>query len=46
MKEFFRIMAKDYLKEDFTRRELVIYGIVAPLVMIAGCLFTSFIEQL
>lgn len=35
MKEFFEIMEKDIHKENFTKREMVIYGIVAPLVFFA-----------
>lgn len=34
MKEFLEIMGKDILSENFTRREYVIYGIVAPVVLV------------
>lgn len=34
MKEFLEIMGKDILSENFTRREYVMYGIVAPLVLV------------
>lgn len=34
MKEFFEIMGKDIMSENFTRREYVIYGIVVPLVLV------------
>ena len=37
MKEFFEIMGKDILSENFTRREYVVYGIVAPLVLVLVC---------
>lgn len=37
MKEFFEIMGKDILSENFTRKELVVYGIVAPLVLVLVC---------
>lgn len=37
MKEFLKIMGKDIMKENFTRREYVIYGIVAPLVLVLVC---------
>jgi hypothetical protein len=33
MKELVEIVKKDILKEDFSRKELVIFGIVAPLAM-------------
>jgi hypothetical protein len=37
MKEFLEIMGKDIMNENFTRREYVIYGIVAPLVLVLLC---------
>jgi hypothetical protein len=37
MKEFLRIMGKDIMSENFTRREYVVYGIVAPLVLVLLC---------
>ncbi len=35
MKDFFKIMAGDILSENFTKREYLVYGILAPLGMIA-----------
>lgn len=35
MKEFFEIMAKDILKENVSRRELVVYGVIAPVALVA-----------
>ncbi len=37
MKEFLKIMEKDILSENFTKKEYVVYGIVAPLVMVLLC---------
>lgn len=37
MKEFMQIMGKDIMNENFTRKELVVYGIVAPLVLVLVC---------
>lgn len=37
MKEFFEIMGKDIMSENFTRKEYVMYGIVAPLVLMLVC---------
>jgi len=37
MKEFFEIMRKDIMSENFTRKEYVLYGIVAPLVLVLVC---------
>jgi len=41
MKEFLDIMGKDILSENFTRREYVVYGIVAPLALVLVCLLMS-----
>lgn len=35
MKEFLEIMAKDIMNENFSKREYIVYGILAPLGMIA-----------
>jgi len=37
MKEFFEIMEKDIMSENFTKKEYVVYGIVAPLVLVLLC---------
>ena len=37
MKEFLEIMGKDIMSENFTSREYVVYGIVAPLVLLLVC---------
>ena len=37
MKEFLEIMGKDILSENFTRKEFLVYGIVAPLVLVLVC---------
>lgn len=34
MKEFFNVMFEDMKQEGFTKKEVVIYGIVVPLVSI------------
>ena len=41
MKEFLNIMGKDILSENFTRREYVVYGIVAPLVLVLVCVLAD-----
>ena len=46
MKEFFEIMGKDIMKENFTRKEYVIYGIVAPLALIALMALGGWLERL
>ena len=37
MKAFFEIMKQDYKAEGFSLSELVVYGVVAPLVLIILC---------
>lgn len=37
MKEFFEIMEKDFLKEDFTAKEWLVYGVVAPIGLLLMC---------
>lgn len=37
MKEFMEIMEKDIMKENFSRQDYVVFGIVAPLVLVLVC---------
>ena len=37
MKEFWEIMEKDIMKENFTKKEYLVYGIVTPLVLMLVC---------
>ena len=46
MKEFFELMEKDYLTEGFSRKEWVIYGIIAPVVLVIGCVIAEGIARL
>lgn len=41
MKEFLEIMGKDILSENFTKKEYVVYGIVAPLVLVLVCVLAD-----
>ena len=41
MKKFMEIMGKDILSENFTKREYVVYGIVAPLVLVLVCVLAD-----
>lgn len=44
MKEFMEIMGKDIMNENFTRKDYVIYGIIAPMALIAICMLASMVE--
>ena len=41
MKKFMEIMGNDILSENFTRRDYVVYGIVAPLVLVLVCVLAD-----
>lgn len=46
MKEFFNIMFEDMKQEGFTKKEIVIYGVVVPLTFIATLGIAGWIEQM
>ena len=46
MKEFFNIMFEDMKQEGFTKKEVVIYGVVVPLAFIATLGIAGWIEQM
>ena len=45
MSEFWKIMEKDYMSEGFTKREWMIYGIIAPVVLVIGCVIGELIVK-
>ena len=45
MKEFLKLMEKDYMSEEFSKREWVIYGIIAPVVLVIGCVIADGISS-
>ena len=46
MKEFFRIMGKDIMKEKFTTKEYVVYGVVYPLALFIIMCIAGWLETL
>lgn len=46
MKEFFEILGKDYLKEDFSVKEWIVAGIVVPVAMIAIMAIAGWMDML
>lgn len=44
MKEFFDTMKKDILSEHFTNKQLVIYGVLAPIVLFAIMALAGWME--
>ena len=45
MKELFEIFEKDIMSENFTRKEIVIYGIIAPLALILVCELAEWLSK-
>lgn len=45
MKELFEIFEKDIKSENFTRKEIVIYGVIAPLALILVCGFAEWLSN-
>ena len=43
MNEFLKIMMKDILEENFTNKEYVVYGILAPFALILLMGFASWV---
>ena len=41
MREFFDIMLKDIQVENFTRKEMVVYGLVYPAALVMVCMIAS-----
>lgn len=46
MKEFFNVMFEDMKQDGFTKKEIVIYGVVVPLAFIATLGIVGWIEQM
>lgn len=46
MEKLFRIMEKDFRKEDFTKKEMVVYGIVVPLTLVVIMALAGWLESL
>lgn len=46
MKKFFEEMLKDYQEDGFSRREWIVYGVIAPVALILVCLLSELINVL
>ena len=46
MKKFLEIMEKDILSENFSNKEYIIYGIIAPIVLVALMGIAGWIDSL
>lgn len=46
MKELLKVFEGDFREEGFTMKEVVIYGIVAPMVLVVGCVIAEIVDKL
>ena len=46
MKELFKILAKDIMDEHFTRKEYFVYGILAPIALVAIMALAGWLESI
>ena len=46
MKELLKVLEGDILDEGFTMKEVVMYGIFTPVVLVVGCLVGELINAL
>lgn len=44
MKEMLKVFEKDYLEENFTMKEKIVYGVVAPVVLIVVTILGGWLE--
>lgn len=45
MRELIGVFRKDIMREKFTSREIVVYGVEAPLVLIVFCMIADYISN-
>ena len=45
MKEFLQVMGMDILSENFTRKQMVVYGVIVPAVFIALMAIAGWIDS-
>ena len=46
MKDFLKIMGMDILSENFTRKQMVVYGVIVPVLFIALMAIAGWMDQL
>lgn len=46
MKEFLRIFEKDYMEENFSRKEWLLYGILTPVALVVVMALAGWLESL
>lgn len=46
MNEFLNMMEKDYKSEDFTTKEIVVFGVIAPIVILAVLAIIGWLDSI
>lgn len=46
LNELYNILSKDIASEKFTKREYIIYAIIAPLALVAACVLAEWLNTL
>lgn len=46
MKEFLNMMEKDYNSENFTTKEIVVFGVIAPIVILAVLAIIEWLDSI
>ena len=46
MKEFWQTMEKDIQKENFTKNEWLVYGVIAPMALVLVIALISLLEEM
>ena len=46
MKEFLNMMEKDYKSEDFTMKEIVVFGVIAPIVILTVLAIIGWLDSI
>lgn len=46
MKEIINIIRSDFQREGITKRDIVVYGIIVPISLLAACFLAEYINTL
>jgi len=46
MKDLLKIFTDDFKMEGFTKKDIIAYGIIAPAILIAGCIIGELLNKM
>ena len=46
MNEFLNMMEKDYKSEDFTMKEIVVFGVIAPIIILTVLAIIGWLDSI